>query len=224
AWPACLGIYYSFTDYNGNTATFIGLDNYIKLFQDQSFYKAMFRTFLYTLIGVPLIYCITLLISVLLVSKHTKGKTLAKTIFFFPWSVSPIVVGVVWRGMVGESFGFINYMIQLFGGDHLPWSSNGNLAFVVVLFATVWAGTAFHMLIFIGAVKAIPESLYEVADVDGARRWQEFWHITLPSIRPTSFLVMLLSTFNLLEESPLIQWLTDGGSGSDTTLAVQYIY
>src|SRR5699024_987492 len=63
AWLAFLGIYYSFTDYNGNTATFIGLDNYIKLFQDQSFYKAMFRTFLYTLIGVPLIYCILLLIS-----------------------------------------------------------------------------------------------------------------------------------------------------------------
>lgn len=224
AWPACLGIYYSFTDYNGNTATFIGLDNYIKLFQDQSFYKAMFRTFLYTLIGVPLIYCITLLISVLLVSKHTKGKTLAKTIFFFPWIVSPIVVGVLWRWMFGESFGFINYVIQLFGGDPLPWSSNGNLAFVVVLFATVWAGTAFNMLIFIGALKAIPDSLYEAADVDGASRWQKFWHITLPSIRPTSFLVILLSTFNLMKEFPLIQSLTDGGPGTDTTLAVQYIY
>jgi alpha-1,4-digalacturonate transport system permease protein len=224
AWPAALGFYYSFTAYNGNTATFIGLANYIELFQDPSFYKAMSRTFIYTLLGVPLVYFSSLLVSVLLVSKHTKGKTVAKTIFFFPWLVSPIVVGVLWRWMFGESFGFINYMIQVIGGDPLPWSSNGNLAFVVVLFATAWAGTAFNMLIFIGALLNIPKSLYEAADVDGATGWQKFWGITLPSIRSTSFLVILLSTFNLMKEFPMVQSLTNGGPGTDTMFAVQYIY
>lgn len=224
AWPAILGIYYSFTDYNGNTATFIGLENYINLFQDQSFYKAMSRTFLYTLIGVPFVYCVSLLVSVLLVSKYTRGKTIAKTIFFFPWLVSPIVVGVLWRWMFGESFGFINYILQLLGGTPLPWSSSGNLAFVVILFATAWAGTAFNMLIFIGALISIPKSLYEAADVDGATGWQKFWHITLPSIRSTSFLVVLLATFNLMKEFPMVQSLTNGGPGTDTTFAVQYIY
>ncbi|MFS0562979.1 sugar ABC transporter permease [Terribacillus sp. 179-K 1B1 HS] len=224
AWPAVLGIYYSFTDYNGNSATFIGLENYINLFQDESFYKAMSRTFLYTLIGVPFIYCTSLFVSVLLVSKHTKGKTVAKTIFFFPWLISPIVVGVLWRWMFGESFGFVNYIIQLLGGNPLPWSSTGNLAFVVVLFATAWAGTAFNMLIFIGALVSIPKSLYEAADVDGATGWQKFWHITLPSLRSTSFLVVLLATFGLMKEFPMVQSLTEGGPGTDTTFAVQYIY
>lgn len=224
AWPAALGFYYSFTEYNGNTATFIGLANYIELFQDPGFYKSMSRTFIYTLLGVPLVYCSSLLVSVLLVSKYTKGKTIAKTIFFFPWLVSPIVVGVLWRWMFGESFGFINYMIQVFGGNPLPWSSNGNLAFVVVLFATAWAGTAFNMLIFISALISIPKSLYEAADVDGATGWQKFWKITLPSIRSTSFLVILLSTFNLMKEFPMVQSLTNGGPGTDTMFAVQYIY
>lgn len=224
AWPAVLGVYYSLTDYNGNTATFIGFENYINLFQDQSFYRAMSRTFIYTLVGVPLVYGVSLLVSVLLVSKYTKGKTIAKVIFFFPWLVSPIVVGILWRWMFGESFGFVNYIIQLIGGNPIPWSSSGNMAFLVVLFATAWAGTAFNMLIFIGALISIPKSLYEAADVDGATGWQKFWSITLPSIRSTSFLVILLATFSLMKEFPMIQSLTEGGPGTDTTLAVQYIY
>ncbi|WP_163536404.1 sugar ABC transporter permease [Gracilibacillus sp. YIM 98692] len=224
AWPALLGVYYSLTEYNGNVATFIGLENYINLFQDPSFYKAMSRTFLYTLLGVPLVYVSSLLVSVLLVSKFTKGKNVAKIIFFFPWLVSPIVVGVLWRWMFGESFGFINYMIQLLGGNPIPWSSDGNFAFLVVLFATAWAGTAFNMLIFIGALISIPKSLYEAADVDGGSGWQKFWHITLPSIRSTSFLVILLAVFNLMKEFPMVQSLTNGGPGSDTTFIVQYIY
>src|SRR5699024_6826652 len=121
AWPACLGIYYSFTDYNGNTATFIGLDNNIKLFQDERVYEAMFRTFLYTLVGVRVIYCITLLRGVCVVGRHTRGPSLGKTVCCFPWIGSAIVVGVLWRWMFGEGFGFISYMIQLFGGDPLPW-------------------------------------------------------------------------------------------------------
>jgi len=224
AWPAFLGIYYSLTDYNGNVATFIGLENYIKLFQDPTFYKSLSRTFLYTLLGVPFVYCVSLFISVLLVSNFTKGKNVAKFIFFMPWLISPIVVGVLWRWMFGESFGFVNYMISLVGGDPIPWSSSGNFSFLVVLFATAWMHTAFNMLIFIGALISIPQSLYEAADVDGGTGWQKFWHVTLPSIRPTSFLVILLSVFNLMKEFPMVQSLTDGGPGTDTTFLVQYIY
>lgn len=224
AGPALLGIYYSLTDYNGNIATFIGLENYIHLFQDPSFYKAMSTTFLYTAIGVPFVYIVSLFVSVMLVSPRTKGKNVAKVIFFFPWLISPIVVGVLWRWMFGESFGFVNYVIDLLGGNPVPWSSNGTFAFMVILFATAWGGTAFNMLIFIGALVSIPKSLYEAADVDGGNGWQKFWHITLPSIRSTSFLVILLAVFNLMKEFPMVQALTNGGPGTDTTLIVQYIY
>ncbi|MFC4402476.1 carbohydrate ABC transporter permease [Gracilibacillus xinjiangensis] len=224
AWPAILGVYYSFTEYNGNVATFIGLENYINLFQDPSFYKSLSRTFLYTAVGVPFIYITSLLVSVLLVSKHTKGKNVAKVIFFLPWLISPIVVGVLWRWMFGESFGFINYIIQLIGGEPIAWSSDGNYAFLVVLFATAWMHLAFNMLIFIGALISIPKSLYEAAEIDGGSGWQKFRYITLPSISSTSFLVILLSVFNLMKEFPMVQSLTNGGPGTDTTFLVQYIY
>ncbi|MCA0991349.1 carbohydrate ABC transporter permease [Pseudalkalibacillus hwajinpoensis] len=224
AWPGVLGIYYSFTDYTGVEANFIGFQNYIELFQDSSFYKAMSRTFLYTALGVPMIYIASLGISVLLVSNYTKGKAVTKTIFFLPWLISPIVTGVIWRWMFGESFGFINYLISIIGGDPIPWSSNGDLAFMVVLFATTWANTAFNMLIFIAALINIPKSYYEAAELDGANGWHKFWYITLPSIRGTSFMVILLAVFHLMKEFPLVQALTNGGPGTDNTFIVQYIY
>lgn len=224
AWPAVLGVYYSFTDYTGISATFIGLDNYIKLFQDPSFYKAMGRTLVYTVIGVPLVYVASLFVSILLVSNFTKGKTVAKVIFFFPWLISSIVTGVIFRWMFGESFGFVNFVLGIVGIEPVSWSSDGNMAFMVILFATVWAGTAFNMLIFIAALLNIPKSYYEAAEIDGANGWQKFYHITLPSLRATSFMVILLTTLHLMKEFPMVQALTNGGPGTDSTFIVQYIY
>ncbi|MCP3030255.1 sugar ABC transporter permease [Halobacillus sp. A1] len=222
--PALIGIYYSLTDYSGISANFIGLENYIELFQDSSFYGALFRTLVYAGIGVPFTYCVSLAVSLLLTSNQTKGKSFAKIAFFFPWLISPIVAGVIWRWMFGESFGLVNYVIQNLGFEPIPWSSSGVTAFIVLFFATVWIGTAFNMLLFISALVNIPKTFYDAARIDGANSVQKFWHITLPALRPTSFMVILLSVFNLMKELPLIQALTDGGPGSDTTMLVQYIY
>jgi alpha-1,4-digalacturonate transport system permease protein len=224
AWPAILGIYYSFTDYSGISATFIGIENYVKVFHDPGFYKALGRTILYTAIGVPLLYIVSLGISMLLVSKFTKGKTMAKVIFFFPWLISPIVTGVIFRWMFGESFGFINFALGIIGVKPVSWSSNGDLALTVVLFAMVWAGTAFNMLMLIAGLQNIPKSYYEAAEIDGANAWQKFINITLPCLKPTSFMVILLSVIHLMKEFPMVQALTNGGPGTDNTFLVQYIY
>ncbi|MCM2605916.1 sugar ABC transporter permease [Rossellomorea marisflavi] len=224
AWPGILGVYYSFTDYTGISASFIGLDNYIQLFQDKSFYKSLGRTILYTAVGVPLLYAFSLLISVLLVSKFTKGKSVAKVIFFFPWLISSIVTGVIFRWLFGESFGFVNFVLSLIGMEPVGWSSDGNMAFILVLFATVWMGTAFNMLLMISALVNIPQSYYEAADIDGASGWQKFIHVTLPSLKPTSFMVILLSVIHLMKEFPMVQALNNGGPGTDNTFLVQYIY
>ncbi|VXA96990.1 Sugar ABC transporter permease [Bacillus sp. 349Y] len=224
AWPGILGVYYSFTDYTGISASFIGLDNYIQLFQDKSFYKSLGRTILYTAVGVPLLYAFSLLISVLLVSKFTKGKSVAKVIFFFPWLISSIVTGVIFRWLFGESFGFVNFVLSLMGMVPVGWSSDGNMAFILVLFATVWMGTAFNMLLMISALVNIPQSYYEAADIDGASGWQKFIHVTLPSLKPTSFMVILLSVIHLMKEFPMVQALNNGGPGTDNTFLVQYIY
>ena len=224
-WPGSLGLFYSFTSYRGvGTPKVVGLENYVTLFGDADFYKALLRTFLYTVLAVPIHYVVPLFIAVLLVSKHMRGATAARVVFFFPWLISPIVVGIIWRWMFGESFGFVNYVLQLLQLPTARWQSDGNLALFVMLLAGTWGGTAFTMLLFIAALKNIPRSYYEAASIDGASEWRQFWSITLPLLRPTSFLVVLLGTIGAMKEFALIQTLNDGGPGTENVLMVQYIY
>lgn len=224
-WPGAIGIAYSFTNYTGvGDPSFIGLQNYQRLFADPAFYQALVRTFVFALMVVPLTYVLSLSIASLLVSKYTRGKAVARVVFFVPWLISPIVTGVLWRWMFGENFGLVNYLVELLGGKAVPWQSNANLSLVVVAFAASWAGTAFNMLLFIAAIKNVPRSYYEAAALDGAGPWQQFRSITLPSIAPTSFIVILLSTISSIKEFALIQALNNGGPGTQNNLVVQYIY
>ena len=223
--PAILGFYYSLTDYKGSgTPNFIGFDNYVQLFQDPSFYKSLLRTFTYTICLVPLMYFVSLGISLLLNSKFAKGKFFAKIIIFLPWTISGIIAGVIWKWLFGENFGFVNYMIEQSGSNPVPWFSNSNTAFAVIILAALWGGTAFNMLQFISALKNIPKSYYEAAELDGANAFSKFRYITLPSIKPTSFMVILLASIGSMKEFALVQSLTDGGPGTANVFIVQYIY
>lgn len=223
--PAILGVYYSFTNSKGYPGeTFIGLANYKELFQDKSFYKALSRTFLYTIYQVPLIYLLSLSVALLLTNESVKGKVSAKVIFFLPWTVSGIIVGVMWRWLFGENFGFINYILEQIGQNPIAWFSEGNHALFVIVIAAAWGGTAFNMLIFMAALKNIPRSLYEAADIDGANRRQKFRFITFPALKPTSFMVILLATIGSMKEFVMVQSLTNGGPGTDNVFMVQYIY
>lgn len=163
-WPAVIGLVYSFTNYTGVGAfQFVGLDNYQNLFGDSIFYDALGRTLLYAVLVVPLNFVLSLLIANLVVSKQAKGASVARVIFFIPWLISPIVVGVLWRWLFGENFGLINYVIEKLGGNAIPWQSNADLSLGVVVMAGAWWGTAFSMLLFIAAIKNVPTSYYEAA-------------------------------------------------------------
>lgn len=224
-WPGALGLYYSFTSYRGvGEPRFTGLENYVQLFSDDTFYKVLGRTFLYTVLAVPLHYVLALLVAVLLTSRQTAGKPVARIVFFFPWLISPIVTGVVWRWLFGENFGFVNYVVSSLGGTPLSWETNANLSMAVMLFAGSWASTAFNMLLFMSALRNIPQSYLEAASIDGATSWQRFRHIVLPLLAPTSFMVILLSTIGAMKEFAMIQALNGGGPGSSNVLMVQYIY
>jgi len=224
-WPAVIGLVYSFTNYTGVGAfQFVGLDNYQNLFGDSIFYDALARTLLYAVLVVPLNFVLSLLIANLVVSKQAKGASVARVIFFVPWLISPIVVGVLWRWLFGENFGLINYVIEKLGGSAIAWQSNADLSLGVVVMAGAWWGTAFSMLLFIAAIKNVPTSYYEAASLDGAGPWRQFISITLPSIAPTSFIVILLNTINAMKEYPLFLALNNGGPGTSNNLLVQYIY
>jgi alpha-1,4-digalacturonate transport system permease protein len=223
--PALIGLNYSFTSYTGvGPAPYVGLDNYERLLGDSAFYAALWRTLIFTACVVPLTFIASLGTAYLLVSPYAKGKTVARVIFFMPWLISPIIAGVIWRWLFGENFGLVNFIITELGGKALPWQSNADLSLFIVIIAATWANTAFNMLLFVAALKNVPTSYYEAADLDGANAWQKFRRITLPAIAPTSFIVVLLSILGNMKEYGLVVAVNAGGPGTDNNLIVQYIY
>jgi alpha-1,4-digalacturonate transport system permease protein len=224
-WPALLGLYYSLTNYRGyGTAKFVGLANYLQLFSDSDFYQAVLRTLTYAALVVPLSFVVPLFISVLLVGRFCRWSRAAQVLFFLPWLISPIVAGVIWRWIFGESFGVVNFLLSTLGVGHVSWQTESNLSLATVVVAAVWGGLAFNMLLFMAALRNIPRSYYEAAEIDGASGWRQFWSISLPLLRPTSFMVVLLSSIGAMKEFALVQALNGGGPGNTNYLMVQYIY
>lgn len=223
--PAVVGVWYSLTNYNGfKRMDFIGLENYIKLFQDRDFYTALWRTTLYSLVSVPLGYAVSLGFGLLLSSEKIKGITVLRILIYWPILLSTIMVGLTWRWLFGESFGLINFLLQSAGLPIIHWSTDPTAAFITTVIAGVWSGCGTNMLIFIGALKQISSEMLEAATLDGANKWQVFWHITLPSLKPVSFMVIILSIIGSFKVFAMVQTLTNGGPGTATTYMIQYIY
>lgn len=223
--PGALGLYYSFTDYRGvGEPRWVGFANYSRLFADDQFYAVLGRTLTYTVLSVPVHVVVALSIAVLLTSAAARFRTLARVIFFIPWLISPIVAGVIWRWLFGENFGLINYALTVVNLPTQRWETDGNLSLMVLILAGSWGGTAFNMLLFIAALKNIPKSYLEAAEIDGASSSQRFFRIILPLLRPTMFLVVLLGTLGSMKEFALVQALNGGGPGTQNMFMVQYIY
>jgi alpha-1,4-digalacturonate transport system permease protein len=223
--PLILSIGFSFTNYDGwKTMDFVGLKNYTKLLVSKDFYKVLGRTFVYMLFSLPFKVIVPLLIATLVTSKQLKLTTLVRTVVYIPVLLSALVVGITINWMFGQEYGLINYVIQSFGGTPLQWALNSKLATFVVSFASNWASTGFYMVMFIGGINNISKELFEAASVDGAKPVQAFFRITVPLLSPTVFIVLLLSTVNLLKEYALVQGITSGGPGTSTTYIVQYIF
>lgn len=225
AIPAFLGLLYSFTNYNGfSRMDFVGLKNYNDLFHDTIFMKVALKTILYVLLVVPLIYISSLSTAILFTSKTLKIKAIVRVFIYIPTLFSTVLVGLTWRWIFGEKFGLFNYIISSLGFDPISWATNPTAALITTLIATVWASTGFYMLIFIGGIENIEQSLYEAATIDGANDRQQFWYITLPQLRPITFLVVILSSIEAFKVFALVVTLTGGGPGNSTLFIIQYIY
>jgi alpha-1,4-digalacturonate transport system permease protein len=221
-YPAVYGLLISFTKWDGvNEQEFVLFDNYIKLAHDSDFWAAFLRTMVFTAISVPGIYVAALALAVLLTRK-IKGSSIFRAIFYWPTMISSIVVGLSWRFILGE-FGIANYILSLFGKESVAWLTNSTMAMAVVIFVTIWSMAGYYMVMFIAGIKAIPQDYYEAAQIDGASFWQQFWYITLPLLKSTSLLVLVLSMVTVIKTYPLVVALTDGGPAGATKFMVQII-
>ena len=222
-YPALNGLRISFTKWDGiNPQQFIGLKNYVKLAGDKTFLGSFFNTMIYTAISVPAIFVSALMLALML-TRRIKGSSFFRAVFYWPTMISTIVVGLTWRFLLGEDFGVINYLLTAIGKMPVKWLTNPRAAMGVVIFVTTWSMAGYYMVMFVSGIKAISETYYEAAKIDGAGFWQQFRYITLPLLKPTSLLVLVLSTVNVIKSYPLIYSLTQGGPAGATKFMVQII-
>lgn len=222
--PSFIGLVYSFHEYDGlNPMEFIGFSNYIEILQDKEYWGVMTKTFSYAFIVVPLLFACSLGIAMMLI-QEIRGKGIFRAVFYWPVMISFIIVGLTWKWIFGSSFGVLNYLLELIGLEPIGWLTDSFFAKMSVIIATLWSRIGFYMVIFIAGLQAIPNEYYEAAKIDGASKLRTFWSMTLPLLKPTSLLVVILSLIDAFKQFPLMYALTGGGPGKETMYIVQYVY
>jgi multiple sugar transport system permease protein len=202
---------------------FIGVDNYTRLIHDRLFWKAIGNTLKFLLLHIPLQLIVSLFLAQLL-NQKIKAISFFRASFFMPVIVSGVVITILWQQLFGYDSGMINRMLTVL---HIPkqgWLVNPDIAIYSIAIMATWKNVGLYVILFLVGLQTVPPQYYEAAKLEGANRRQQFWHITLPMINPTIFLVVILSTiggFSLFIE-PYI--MTGGGPLNQTLSAVLYIY
>ncbi|MCI2048102.1 MAG: sugar ABC transporter permease [Lachnospiraceae bacterium] len=223
--PIFMGLYISFTDYDGfKKMDFVGVQNYVDMFKDSYFLVSFKNNIFYTLFTVPATLILALLLAVA-VNRGIRGSAVFKTLFFFPYITSMVAVGIIWTLLFNPTVGPINNLLRSFGISNPPgWLLSTTWALPAVMIVTVWKWMGYYMIIFLAGLQGIPKQLYEAAEVDGAGRVKKFFNITLPLLSPTTFLVLILLIINSFQVFDLINIMTEGGPGRATNVLVYRIY
>lgn len=223
-YPIISTLNFSFYEWNGlNEATFIGLENYARLFNDAIFWTALKNNAWVVLASVLVQIPLGLLMALLLFSP-IRGIRFFNSIYFFPFLMSTVAIGILWGFMYDPINGTINQLIQLFGFENVAWLSQENTAMFAVLFVIVRQFAPFYMILFKSAIVGISEELYEAAKIDGANGLQNFIHITLPLLMPTIVSSSILAVVGSLKSFDMFYIMTGGGPNHGTEILGTYMY
>ena len=202
---------------------FVGLDNFVAVFQDPMFRKAAGNTAYFVLVGVPLTLAVSLAVAVLLNAGITRLKTFFRVGYYMPVVTSIVAVSVVWRYIL-QPDGLLNEALGVFGIDGPNWLNDPAFALPSLIMMAVWRNFGTSMVIFLAGLQAVDRGLHEAAALDGANAWQRFRNITVPSIRPTLLFVLVTTSIGYLQffEEPFV--MTGGGPLNSTISASMYTY
>lgn len=223
-YPIFYSLGVSFTNWDLiNAKEFVGFGNYTRLLSDPQFWNSLKNTFYFIIGYLPSVMIIGLLIALLLNSK-LKMKVLFRGIYFLPVVTSWVAVSLVWKWLFNPKFGLINYFIEMIGLSGPSWLNDPKTAMIAIIITSVWKDIGFIMVLYLGGLQNISTSLYEAAGIDGASKFQQFWKITLPMLKPTTFFVSMISLINSFQVFDQVNIMTEGGPGDSTTVLVQNIY
>ena len=225
--PILFAVYLAFTKWNGSGAiTFVGLKNFINLWSDARFITSLKNTIVYSVAVVPLTVIASLLLALLL-NQKIYARNFFRTVNFFPYVASLVAVAVVWNMLFNPAKGPVNMLLSFLGvaDENLPrWAADKDWAMFTVILFSVWKNAGYYMIIYLAGLQGISAQLYEAATLDGATKRQQFWYVTLPQLRPTTFFVVVMLTIQCFKVYDQIYMITQGGPGTSTLVLVYHIY
>lgn len=221
--PALTAIWLVFHDWNLiSPARYAGLDNVVRLGGDRLFWQALKVTTIYTVFSVPLGLIISFCLA-LLINQPLRGIALFRTIFYLP-SIMPVVAAaVLWAWIFNTEFGLLNILMRSVGLPKIGWLQQPEWALPALILMSLWSVGA-PMIIFLAGLQGIPEALYEAAKIDGAGRWAQLRHITIPLMSPTIFFNLVIGIINSFQVFTAALIMTGGGPQNATLFFVLYLY
>lgn len=223
--PMVYAFYVSLHDWNAlSPKVFIGFDNYKKLASDKDWWNSLYKTLIFTVIYVPLLFGGSLFFAVIMNSIKLKYVGLARTLFLLPFAITSVISAVIWMFLYDPRNGFINQFLDLLGLPNQQFLGSTGQAMVSIIIVILWINLGYNMMIFLASIKEIPTDYFEAASIDGATGWRAFWHITLPLLRPTSIFILVVTTIGSFQVFDQIMVMTKGGPANSTMVSVLYIY
>ncbi|MDM7916873.1 MAG: carbohydrate ABC transporter permease [Candidatus Eisenbacteria bacterium] len=228
--PVIAGLLLSFTDFDiyaigdPGTARFVGLHNYVELFQRPVFWKALGNTLYFVAVGGPLSVLVSLGAALLLSGKSVRLRSLFRTVFFVPVVTTLVAVAILWRALYHPHYGWINAALGVIGIPPVDWLGDPHWSMPAIILLAVWRNFGYNMLIFTAGLGSIPEELYEAAKIDGAGWCQTFRHVTLPGLAPTFLFVAVTTMIGYFQIFAEPYVMTQGGPLQSTTTLVLMMY
>ncbi|ONI76644.1 ABC transporter permease [Kribbella sp. ALI-6-A] len=228
--PAVYGLWISLHnwDFFLPTRPWVGLTNYLNLFDSdnllaEQFWESMLATGKFVLFSVPLLVVLPLGLAMLL-NRNFRGRTAFRAIYFAPYVLGVSVIGLLWQFLLSSNVGLVNYYLSKVGLDEaIPWLTALPWVWISLVGVTVWWTMGFNSVVYLAGLQGIDTALYDAAKVDGASRWREFVHVTLPGLRPVLLFVVtmtILASANMFGQSYL---LTAGNPSNETRTAIMFI-
>lgn len=222
--PLLMSGYYSLTKWSGmGKPKFIGLRNYMALFRDDVFLLSLWNTFKFTVLTVPPLVVLALFFAVFL-NRKMRFRGFFRSAIYMPAVVSMVAAGMVFLWMFNSQIGLINHVIENLGGSAIDWSNDPKYAMTMIVVSTLWCRIGYNMVIYIAGLQGISPDYYEAATIDGASRWQQFRHITMPLLRSSHVFILITCVIYSFKSFDLIYVMTKGGPLNATKTLVVYIY
>lgn len=226
-FPLLYSLYLSFFKLKLNlpnqVPSFVGLENYVRMFTDSMLHTSTLNTILFAVISVALEVVLGLMLAMILCSDKMWARVVT-SLFMIPMIMAPVAIGTMWRMMLDGTTGVINYLLSFLGVAPIQWLSNATMAKIAVLLVNVWQLTPWVAIICVAGLKALPSECIQAALVDGATPRQIFWRVVLPLVKPVLIIVVMMRFTDAFKVFDTIYTMTNGGPGTATKMLPNYIY